>query len=70
MSTARARGERPGGRKPSSPRTVSRTAAILIAVATLIIGGLIGYVARGGPSQPDELQLTQPLPIVTVTVTR
>lgn len=67
MSTARARGEKPGGREPG---TVSRTVAILIAVATLIIGGLIGYVARGGPDQPSELQLTQPLPVVTVTVTK
>lgn len=67
MSTARARGEKPGGRPPG---TVSRTAAILIAVATLIVGGLIGYVARGGPDQPAELQVTQPLPVVTVTVTK
>jgi hypothetical protein len=49
---------------------VSRTVAILVAVATLIIGGLIGYVARGGPDQPSELQITQPLPVVTVTVTK
>ena len=67
MSTARARGEKPGGREPG---TVSRTVAILVAVATLIIGGLIGYVARGGPSQPDELKVTTPLPVVTVTVTK
>lgn len=67
MSTARARGEKPRGRET---RTVSRTAAILLAVATLIIGGLIGYVARGGPAQPSELQITQPLPVVTVTVTK
>lgn len=67
MSTARARGETPGGREP---RTVSRTVAILVAVATLVVGGLIGYVARGGPDQPDQLQITQPLPVVTVTVTK
>jgi hypothetical protein len=67
MSTARARGEKPGAREPG---TVSRTVALLIAVATLIIGGLIGYVARGGPDQPDQLQVTQPVPVVTVTVTK
>lgn len=67
MSTARQRGEAPGGRTKA---TISRTAAILIAVATLIIGGLIGYVARGGPDQPDQIQVTTPLPVVTVTVTR
>jgi hypothetical protein len=67
MSTARARGEKPAG---SERGTVSRTVAILVAVATLIIGGLIGYVARGGPDQPSELQITQPLPVVTVTVTK
>ncbi len=67
MSTARARGEKPGARGPG---TVSRTVALLIAVATLIIGGLIGYVARGGPDQPDQLQVTQPVPVVTVTVTK
>ncbi len=67
MSTARARGEKPAGRERG---TVSRTVALLIAVATLIIGGLIGYVARGGPDQPDQLQVTQPVPVVTVTVTK
>jgi hypothetical protein len=67
MSTARARGEKPGGRPPG---TVTRTVAILMAVGALIIGGLIGYVARGGPDQPDQLQVTTPLPVVTVTVTK
>ncbi len=65
MSPARTRGEHAGGR----PRgTVTRGMAILVAVITLIIGGLIGYVARGGPDQPAELQMTAPLPVVTVTV--
>lgn len=67
MSTARARGETPGGR-PSG--TVTRTMAIVFAVIALVVGGLIGYVARGGPDQPDQLQLTQPIPVVTVTVTK
>jgi len=67
MSTARQRGEKPGGR---SPGTMPRALAIRLTEATLIIGGLIGYVARGGPDQPDELKLTQPLPVVTVTVTK
>lgn len=67
MSTARARGEKPGGRPPG---TVSRTLAIVLAVAALVIGGLVGYVARGGPDQPEELKVTTPLPVVTVTVTR
>jgi hypothetical protein len=67
MSTARARGEDPGGRPPD---TVRRTTAILLAVATLVAGGVIGYVARGGPDQPSELRITQPLPTVTVTVPR
>ncbi len=67
MSTARARGEGPGGKAPGMVR---RSVAIAIAVATLIAGGLLGYVARGGPDAPAELIITQPLPTVTVTVTR
>lgn len=67
MSTARARGEKPGGRPPG---TVSRTVAIALAVGTLIVGGVLGYIARGGPDQPSELTITQPLPTVTVTVTK
>ena len=49
---------------------VRRSVAIAIAIATLIVGGLLGYVARGGPDAPAELTITQPLPTVTVTVTR
>jgi hypothetical protein len=49
---------------------VTRGMAIVFAVAALIIGGLIGYAARGGPDQPAELQVTTPLPVVTVTVTK
>ncbi len=65
MSTARARGDRPGGR----PRgMVTRGVAILLVAAGIIIGGLVGYVARGGPDQPTELQVTTPLPVITVTV--
>ena len=67
MSTARARGEQPGGRPPG---TVTRTMAIVFAAVALVLGGLIGYVARGGPDQPEQLQLTQPVPVVTVTVTK
>lgn len=67
MSTARARGEKPGGRGRG---TVSRALAIVLVVAALVIGGLLGYVARGGPDAPAELQVTTPLPVVTVTVTR
>ena len=67
MSTARARGEWPGGRTPGMVR---RSVAIAIAIATLIVGGLLGYVARGGPDAPAELTITQQLPTVTVTVTR
>jgi hypothetical protein len=67
MSTARARGEEPGGRPPGMIR---RSVAIAIAVATLIVGGLLGYVARGGPDAPSELTITQPLPTVTITVTK
>ena len=67
MSTARSRGEKPGGRQPGM---VTRGMAIVFAVAALIIGGLIGYAARGGPDQPADLQVTTPLPVVTVTVTK
>ena len=67
MSTARARGEGPGGRMPAMVR---RSVATIIAVATLVVGGLLGYVARGGPDAPSELTITQPLPTVTVTVPR
>ncbi|MGA0069561.1 MAG: hypothetical protein ACO3PB_08925 [Miltoncostaeaceae bacterium] len=67
MSTARERGEKPGGR---SPGMMSRGLAIALIVAALVAGGLIGYVARGGPDQPDELKVTTPLPVVTVTVTK
>lgn len=67
MSTARERGEAPGGRTPG---TMSRGIAIALIVVALIVGGLIGYVARGGPDQPEELKVTTPLPVVTVTVKR
>ena len=67
MSTARARGEEPGG---TAPGMVRRSVAIAIALATLVVGGLLGYVARGGPDAPAELTITQPLPTVTVTVTK
>ena len=67
MSTARQRGEKRGGRTPG---TMSRGLAIALIGVALIIGGLIGYVARGGPDQPDELKVTTPLPVVTVTVTK
>jgi hypothetical protein len=49
---------------------IRRSVAIAIAVATLIVGGLLGYVARGGPDAPSELTITQPLPTVTITVTK
>lgn len=67
MSTARQRGELPGGRAPG---TMSKGLAIALIVVALVVGGLIGYVARGGPDQPDELKVTTPLPVVTVTVKR
>jgi len=65
-NTARARGERPGPERP--PGTVRRSMAIAVAVATLIIGGVIGYFAAGGPDAPTELQVVTNLPAVTVTV--
>ena len=34
----------------------------------LVIGGVLGYVARGGPDPPAEIQVTTPVPVVTVTV--
>jgi hypothetical protein len=49
---------------------VRRSVAVIVAVATLIVGGVLGYVARGGPDAPGELTITQPLPTVTVTVTK
>lgn len=49
---------------------VRRSVAVMIAVATLVVGGLLGYAARGGPDAPSELTITQPLPTVTVTVPR
>ena len=65
-NTARARGERPGPQRP--PGTVRRSVAIIIAVATLIIGGVLGYLAGGGPDAPTQLQVVTNLPAVTVTV--
>jgi len=65
-NTARARGERSGPQRP--PGTVRRGAAIAVAIATLIIGGIIGYFAAGGPDAPTDLQVVTNLPAVTVTV--
>jgi len=47
---------------------VRRSVAITVAVATLIVGGLLGYLARGGPDVPTQLQVVTDLPTVTVTV--
>jgi hypothetical protein len=47
---------------------VRRGAAIAVALATLILGGIIGYFAAGGPDAPTELQVVTNLPAVTVTV--
>lgn len=65
MSTARARGETPGGRTPGS---VSRRVAIIAAAVAMMVGGVLGYVARGGPDPPAEIEVTTPVPVVTVTV--
>ncbi len=65
-STARARGERSGPQ--TQPGMVRRSVAITVAVATLIVGGLLGYLARGGPDAPTQLQVVTDLPAVTVTV--
>jgi hypothetical protein len=41
--------------------------AVLLAVAALLAGAVIGYVARGGP--PDRVLVTtgQDIPVLTVT---
>ncbi len=64
--TARARGDRPGGQ--GGPAVVRRWVAVVIAIATLVIGGLLGYLAAGGPDQPTQLQVVTTIPAVTVTV--
>lgn len=65
-NTARARGESPGAK--SEQGMVRRWVAVVIAVATLVLGGVIGYFAAGGPDAPTELQVVTDLPAVTVTV--
>ncbi|MSO44115.1 MAG: hypothetical protein EXQ74_02210 [Thermoleophilia bacterium] len=68
-------GARPGRNRPGRPRRgntapamITRGLAILVAVAILMIGGLIGYIARGGPDAPTDLTLITDIPTVTVTV--
>lgn len=64
--TARARGERSGGPR-REPGTVRTWVAVALALATLVIGGVLGYVAAGGPDQPTQLQVVTDIPAVTVT---
>lgn len=64
--TARSRGERAGG-PPRERGTVRTWVAVVIALATLVIGGVLGYVAAGGPDQPTQLQVVTDIPAVTVT---
>ena len=65
-NTARARGDRPAvkGERP----VVRRWIAIVIAAATLGAGGVLGYLAAGGPDAPTQLEVVTNLPAVTVTV--
>lgn len=65
-NTARARGESPGTKGDQA--MVRRWVAVVVAVVTLIVGGVIGYFAAGGPDAPTELQVVTDLPAVTVTV--
>jgi len=47
---------------------VRRWIAIVIAAATLGAGGVLGYLAAGGPDAPTQLEVITNLPAVTVTV--
>jgi hypothetical protein len=48
-------------------RRVTLGLAVLLAVCDLVVGVVIGYVARGGP--PDRVLVTtdQEIPVLTVT---
>lgn len=39
--------------------------AVLMAVAALVVGIVLGYVARGGPPDPVLVTTQQELPVVT-----
>lgn len=67
-TTARGRGEPPRGRRKRFGGGVSVLLATTIAVAALIVGVLVGYVAHGGPDPPSTLRVVTDLPTVTVTV--
>lgn len=49
------------------PRTVRVGTAVAVGVGCLIVGGALGYVARGGAPQAKPATLTQTIPQVTVT---
>jgi ABC-type Fe3+ transport system permease subunit len=51
----------------SSKRRVTLGLAVLAAVAALLVGVVVGYVARGGPGSPAVVTLEQDLPVLTVT---
>ncbi len=57
----------PSPPRPSVKRKATLGLAVLLAVAALLAGAVIGYVARGGP--PDRVLVTtgQDIPVLTVT---
>lgn len=56
-----------GTSRPAGKRKVTLGLAVLLVVAALLVGVVVGYVARGGP--PDRVLVTtgQDIPVLTVT---
>lgn len=62
-----------GARRPSSPRPapgrrVSLAVALMLALAALAAGVLVGYMAHGDDASGSLLTETREVPVVTVTV--
>lgn len=52
-------------RSRRAKRRVTLGLAVLMAVAALVVGIVLGYVARGGPPDPVLVTTQQELPVVT-----
>ena len=53
--------------RPRRARTIRVTTAAAVGIGCLIVGGVLGYIARGGAPQAEPTSLTQTIPQVTVT---
>lgn len=59
-----------GNERPHRPPPRKGTGfgrVVVIAVCALVLGVVVGWVARGGPADPELVSTQQTVPLVTVT---